>query len=495
MGRLTCGLTFAGGELLFLLLLAATAYALGRRLCRRLPILGAAEAIAGSTTLGLVAIAHLAFLLALAGRLSRGPLLLVFAAIHLACFGVWRELAADLRRRHLLGGLIGLVAGIPLFLLALYPPTAFDATLYHLPFARAFAASGRLPFLPDLRFPVFPQLDETLFAIGLLFAGDVAAHLVQLLSTLLTASLLVAWGRRAFSSRAAWLAAADFLGNPIAIHLGTSAYVEAGLTLFGTASLYCAWRWSEDEGERPWLVLAAVFAACAADVKYLGLFFVAAIGVWILCRRAGGERRLRDLLLFSAIALLVLAPWYGRIVYYTGNPVFPFMERVFGRSSWAPSIARLPAPPGATRPDRAVTVLGAAGRAFGAIGSLAALPWDVTFERCAVGRQPPFSPLYLAALPLLAAPAFRDRRVRRLLLLAAAYALLFPALPRDSRYLMPALPILSLALGGAVEWLGGALARARRSPSARGPALAIAVSLGVVFLLPGWLYAFYRIGR
>ena len=30
--------------------------------------------------------------------------------------------------------------------LALYPPTGFDATLYHLPFARAFAASGRLPF-------------------------------------------------------------------------------------------------------------------------------------------------------------------------------------------------------------------------------------------------------------------------------------------------------------------------------------------------------------
>jgi hypothetical protein len=42
------------------------------------------------------------------------------------------------------------------------------------------------------------------------------------------------------------------------------------------------------------------------------------------------------------------------------------------------------------------------------------LPWDVVFHRSAVGRQPPFSPLYLLGLPLLLAGAFRDSRVRRL---------------------------------------------------------------------------------
>ena len=32
--------------------------------------------------------------------------------------------------------------------------------MYHLPFARAFAASGGLPFLPALRYPMFPPLAE-----------------------------------------------------------------------------------------------------------------------------------------------------------------------------------------------------------------------------------------------------------------------------------------------------------------------------------------------
>ena len=87
--------------------------------------------------------------------------------IHLAGLGAWQEelgriwaLLADRRRRAAAVGLIAVSA--PFFLLALYPPTAFDETLYHLPFAREFVRTGGVPFLPDLRFPVFPQLAEIL---------------------------------------------------------------------------------------------------------------------------------------------------------------------------------------------------------------------------------------------------------------------------------------------------------------------------------------------
>ena len=43
-----------------------------------------------------------------------------------------------------------------------------------------------------------------------------------------------------------------------------------------------------------------------------------------------GRRRVRNLLLFAAAATAMLAPWYGRIIYYTGNPVFPYAGAVFG---------------------------------------------------------------------------------------------------------------------------------------------------------------------
>ncbi len=114
-------------------------------------------------------------------------------------------------------------------MLTLYPPTAFDATLYHLPFARGFVNSGGIPFLVDLRFPVFPQATEMLFALVLSFAPDVAVHGVSWLMTMLTAALIWAWARDAFSGAVAgWLAAAIYLGNPIVVYLAGIGYVDAG---------------------------------------------------------------------------------------------------------------------------------------------------------------------------------------------------------------------------------------------------------------------------
>ncbi|HEX9668650.1 MAG TPA: glycosyltransferase family 39 protein, partial [Thermoanaerobaculia bacterium] len=149
--------------------------------------------------------------------------------------------------------------------------------------ARAFAETGALPVLPTLRAPVFPPLAELLSAIALLFAGDVASHLVQLLAAALTAALLAAWGRSAGASAAGAVAAALFLGNPIVAHLAATAYVEMLLTLFIAAAFFAADRWRAT-AHLGWLAAAGFFAGSAAAVKYLGLFFVVWLGVEALLR-------------------------------------------------------------------------------------------------------------------------------------------------------------------------------------------------------------------
>jgi 4-amino-4-deoxy-L-arabinose transferase-like glycosyltransferase len=372
-----------------------------------------------------------------------------------------------------LGHVLLLTAALlPLALLTLYPPTAFDATMYHLPFARGFAASGGLPFLADLRFPVFPQVNEMLFAMVLLFAPDVAAHGVSWLMTMLTAALVWSWARDSFSGAAAgWLAAAIFLGNPIVVYLAGIGYVDAGLTLFVTAALYAVRRW-RGSGERRWLVLAAVFAATAADTKYLGLFFVGAIGLTVLLGRRP-ERGLRvrwaDALLFGAFAVAVLAPWYGRIVAWTGNPFFPFFPHVFGSSPWAPIRFQ-----GFLTPPMSLLSRGI---------DLVRLPWDLVFERARYNGQPPYSPLYLAVLPLALLAAWKDLRLRRLLILPAAYAFVCLGLPPDARYMVPILPLVSLAAAGTLVALPGRFPRWSR---------VLTAGLCVGCFLPGWLYALYR---
>jgi 4-amino-4-deoxy-L-arabinose transferase-like glycosyltransferase len=266
-----------------------------------------------------------------------------------------------------------------------------------------------------------------------------------------------------------WIAAALFLGNPIVVSLAGSGYVEAGLTLFATAALDSARRFRRT-GERGWLVLAAVFGGTAADVKYLGLFFLGMAALAIVLSSRPLASRVRDLLLFGAVAAAVVVPWYGRMFVHTGNPLFPFFPQLFGSTPW--------------NPLRFHSF--AAGGVLRRLATLARLPWDVVFARERYGFQPPFSPVWLVLLPGAALAAFRDSRLRRLLGVAVLYAFACLFLPPDSRYFVPVLPLVSLAAAGAlVPWLG-------RLPFRRE---ALAWGLSAVFLLPGWAYGGYRIYR
>lgn len=367
-------------------------------------------------TLGLAMWGHALFFLALCGQLRPWPIV-ALAAVALA--GLRPE------RPHPI-----LLAALPLAALALHPPLAFDETLYHLPFVRAVAESGRLQFFADMRFPAFPWLQELLCVPLFLFAGDSATHLVSLVEVMLTAALLADWGRR-HDRRAGALAAAFFLGSPIVIHLAVTGYVDAALTLFVTAGAYCL------DQARP--LLAGFFLGTSTAVKYLGGFFAA----------AGLRRRTAIPLILAA---LHTTAW---LFVTTGNPLFPF----FGSSAWA---LPLPHVPWTTRLLR--TLL---------------LPWNVTFARDQVNQQPPFTPLFAAALLIVAVAAVRDRRARFVAAITIAYIAAFSFLPQDSRYLVPLLPLLGVT---------AAVAVAKRWPRAT-------TILAIVAIAPGIAYTAHRLHR
>jgi hypothetical protein len=453
-----------------------------------------------------VALAEVGWLLGMLGLLRPLPVALALLAVHAPGFRAWRWLGTAGRglgrwlaepgfRRRRLSLLVAGAAGLlPLALLTLYPPVAFDETLYHLPFARAFAESGSLPLLPLLRAPVFPQLQETLFAMVLPYGGEVAPHAVSLLAALLTVVLLLAWGRR-LSPGAGWIAAAAWAGTPLVVYLAGTAYVEPGLAMLVTASLYAVWRWREeaqgaargqtegvagaDTGEG-WLTLAALFAGAAAASKYLGLFFVGLVALAAVTGGPGARPswRWRRLARVVVAASLVMAPWYGRIVAVTGNPVFPFLPGVFGSSAWDPASLD------AEALRRRVQELPV---------TLVRLPWDAVLARERLGGLPPYSPVFLLSLPALLAAAATRRRVRSLLLPAAAFALPIAVLAPDARYLSAVLPVASLAVGESLAAPLGAWARRRGRDErwVRGRAAAVALAI----VLPGWLYAGYRLAR
>src|SRR5262249_20877625 len=157
-----------------------------------------------------------------------------------------------------------------------------------------------VPFLEDVHPPIFPQLQEVLFAVGLMLGPDVVSHLLQLASTALVAGLLLAWQPRPWPARL-W-AAALWLGTPHVVWMSTAAYVDLGMALQVTAAVY-AWTRAQEESVSTtgWWMVAGAAAGFAAASKYLGLFFVAA-GLGSALFTAVRRRRIAPALAFAAAA-------------------------------------------------------------------------------------------------------------------------------------------------------------------------------------------------
>ena len=419
--------------------------------------------------LGVALVGQAGLLLAAAGQLRPPVLLAAFAMLHASALPGWRRavvalwsLATAAPRRTLAWAAVGLTAAAPGLVIGLYPPHAFDETTYHLPFARALAASGGLPYLPQLRTPVFPQLAETLQAMLLLVGGDVAAHAVSLLATLLAAGLLLAWGREAFGREAGWLAAGLLLGSP----LSPISPAPATSSPCSPCSPPPRSTRRPDASRRDggWAVAAGALAGTAGAVKYLGLLVVAVAALPPL----RDERRGRRLAAYALAAGACALPTYAWIWMQTGNPLHPFYPNVFGRTFWTAS-----APPESL-----------AARAL----QLARLPVDAVWNREVAGRQPPLSPAFLLGLPLLVWAALRRPALRPPLALLALGLAGFLLVPANARYLAPWLPLWSLVLGAAAAASWSAL-QARRGESAGSGGLAL---LALALLVPGALYgSFY----
>jgi len=406
-------------------------------------VAGARWSLALRSILGLAIAGQILVLLGAAGWVQLAALI-ALAAIAIAAGAMrndwrkphWRPIAA-----------IGALS-LPPFVLALFPPIAFDETTYHLPFIRAIATSGAVRFQPGLRFPIFPELHELLCVPPFLALGDMAPHLMSVAQVILLVALLRWW----LPGRAGALAAALVMGSPVVVHHATIAYTESALMLFVAAGFACIDRAARDDDARL-IAAAGLLLGTACSVKYLGGYFALAglVAVALLPAR-------RRLLAPFVLALLAAtAPMYAQIMAATGNPVFPLLPSMFGESPWAHPVVR---------PDHpAMRAL----RLF----------WDISFARERVNQQPPYSPFFALSFLTAMAIARRNRRAAFVSAIVAIYVALFVTVmpATDSRYLMALIPLVSVVAAPV-------LARRR----------VVAATLAALSIAAGLAYAAYRFG-
>lgn len=235
---------------------------------------------------------------------------------------------------------------VTMTLASMLPTIDYDSLEYHLQGPKEYYQQGRVQFLPHNVYTSMPFSVEMLHYLGMLVLDDwwrgalVGQWLVALHAPMAALCIALVAGRWS-SPRAAWIAALVYLTTPWIYRMAAIPYVEGPLCFYHAALIWAAARsWDLDpERKRPgrvvrfWLVVG-LLAGGAMGCKYPALISaVVPLGVWSLIEAV----RRRSPAVSAAYVVgccVIMAPWLGKNLIDTGNPVYPLAYSVFGGSHW-----------------------------------------------------------------------------------------------------------------------------------------------------------------
>lgn len=207
---------------------------------------------------------------------------------------------------------------------AMAPEISPDGTTYHLGLVARYYRDHGFTRITNNMYAALSQGMEMLYLFAFSIGRHSAAAMVHY--AFLTAMPLgiLAYARRFGFATAGVAAAILFFCSPVVGIDGISAYndVATACLLFSVFYLLQLW----DQSREQWLLVAVgVLAGFAFGVKYTAFLAVPYALGFVLWR----ERRIKPLLIICVCALPFIAPWMIKNAIVMGNPVAPFFNRVF----------------------------------------------------------------------------------------------------------------------------------------------------------------------
>ena len=319
----------------------------------------------------------------------------------------------------------------PFFILyffnAMAPEMSPDGSSYHLSLvARYLRGHGFERFTTNM-YGNLSQGIEMLFLFAFAFGRHSAAALTHFAFLLALPFSMLCYARRCGFPNAGLWAALLVFASPVAGIDGTSAYNDIATACILFAVFYLTRIWAADPSNGSLLApigLTAGFGYAAKYTAFLALPYALAVVAWVAMRRRAPA--LRALLTVAVCAALQIAPWMIKNTIVVANPVSPFFNRIFPNPYIHISFEK----------DYAYHQ-----RHYDELKSASQIPLEVTVRGGALGGL--LGPVFLLAP--LALLALRLPAGRSLLLAALVFGAPYAA-NVGTRFLLPALPFVALAL-------------------------------------------------
>lgn len=427
------------------LLTAASSHCLGRLLLARLRVsLYRQEERLFSFLCGAACLHLVVFALAAAGVARKGVFL---AAGSLFAFGVYRwkahrcagaALPPMPRLWKILFGAVYAPYAILYLANAMAPEMSPDGSAYHLGLVSHYLRHRGFTAITTNMYANLTQGIEMLYMMAFSFGRHSSASLVHATFTLAMPFLILAYARRFSLPPAAGVAGALLvLCSPVTGVSGTTAYNDVAVATVVFSTVYLLHVWAVRREPQLLIPIGLLAGYCFASKYTAGIAIPFAAAIIIFKSWRARAPLLRPLAKFAFAAGIMVLPWMTKNWIIVDNPLSPFFNRFFPNPYVRISFEQ-------EYLERM--------RNYGEPKTLAEIPLDLTLkgEKFAGMLGPVF---VLAPLALF---ALRFPEGRRLLLAATMFSLAYFN-NIGTRFLLPALPFLSLSLGLACARTRGVL--------------------------------------
>ena len=317
------------------------------------------------------------------------------------------------------------------------PENSPDGQAYHLGLVYRYFRQHGFERLTTNMYSDLSQGMEMLYLFAFSFGRHAAAATLHCCFLFALPLLLLSYGKRIGHPIAGACAGMLVYLSPLAGIDGVSGYNDVALAAAGFAVFYLVEIWRENREAALLIPIGLVAGFCFA-IKYTG--FVAAL--YAICIVAwelrGNKRMLLSLATVAGLVTLMAAPWLLKNWIWLGNPLSPFMNRVFPNA-----FTHISFEDDYRRYFRTYD-----------LPSLKPLFWMVTVNGQLGGQ---LGPVFL--LTPLALLGLRKPEGRRVLLAGLFFLLPYPQ-NLGARFLIPCLPYAALGIALALEFSPGAQAAA-----------------------------------
>ncbi len=307
---------------------------------------------------------------------------------------------------------------------AMAPEFSYDGARYHLGLVGRILREHGFHRITDNMYACLSQGIEMLFVFAFAFGKHSAAAVVHFTFLLALAWLMLRYSRDAGFPIAGACAALLVFASPAVGVDGTSAYIDVAVAAVAFALFRLLQLWDESRSARLLIAIGLVagFAYAAKYTAWPAVPYALGFVAW-------KGRRPRDVLVVAGCAAVLIAPWMIKNWLWVQNPLAPFYNRVFPNPYFTVAFEREYRHHMAWYGLRSHWQLPLLATTYGSLSGL-------------------LGPVFL--LSPVALWSFRRREGRQLLLAALVFgAGYFSNI--GTRFLIPALPFVAMAMALAVS--------------------------------------------